>query len=362
MASLKNSLIGCAENSLKMQHADGSFPPGHNGPYFDPETSVRNTAHFLFLYSALYKKTADSRYKSAAENAIAFLKSTTVRPFDKTFHCRDKKGKDKCNGLVGQAWVIEALVEAYEAFGREDCYQLAEQTFLLHPWNEHVSIWNRVEIDGAVLSVDRTFNHQLWFAMSASLLKKTPVAIERAKRFLADIVRYIDLYDDGVIFHNSQLGRLANYRHLGARLFLGQLKANILKKSVKKQLYSKSVGYHGFNLYALAVLKKELPDEPVWQTSLVNKLLAACETPLFLETLDRSEYGYFYNTAGLEIAYAYEAFIGKEDKTQAWLNRQFDLTWEKSCSGFTGNTADVNTAFARAYVGMRFNSEYEAKV
>lgn len=359
MTSLKNSLIGCAENSLKMQHSDGSFPSGHNGPYFDSETSVRNTAHFLFLYSALYKKTADSRYKSAAETAVAFLKSTTARPFDKTFHCRDKKGKDKCNGLVGQAWVIEALVEAYEAFGREDCYQLAEQTFLLHPWNEHVSIWNRVEIDGVVLSVDRTFNHQLWFAMSAALLKKTPVAIQRTKRFLADIVSYIDLYDDGVIFHNSQLGRLANYRHLGARLFLGQLKANLLKSRVKKQLYSKSVGYHGFNLYALAVLKNELPNESVWQTEMIRRIMSACEVPLVLQTLEHSEFGYFYNTAGLEIAYACEMLLGSADKAQVWLNRQFDLTWDNSRSGFTRNTVDTNTALARAYIAMRFENKYE---
>lgn len=360
MTSLKNSLIRSAENCLKMQHADGSFPAGHNGPYFDSETPVRNTAHFLFLYSALYKKTADSRYKRAAEHAISFLKSAVARPAEKTFYCRDKQGKDKCNGLVGQAWVIEALVEAHEAFGRADCYELAEQIFLLHPWNDKVSIWNRVEVDGTVLSVDRTFNHQLWFAMAAALLKNTPVAVERVKRFLNDVVKYVELYDDGVIFHNSQLGRLANYPYLGTRLFLGQLKANLLKSRVKKQLYSKSVGYHGFNLYALAVLKKVLPQEPVWQTEMLCKILSACEVPLVLQTLAHSEFGYFYNTAGLEVAFAYEVLLGSADKAQLWLNRQYDFTWDPHSFGFTKNTADINTALARAYVATRLENEYEA--
>lgn len=263
-----------------------------------------------------------------------------------------------CNGLVGQAWVIEALVKAAKVFSRDDCYQLAEEVFFLHPWHEGISIWSRVEIDGRILPVDRTFNHQLWFAMSAAMLKNTPEAQRRAKSFLNDVAKRVEVYEDGVIFHNSQLGALSNYRHLGWSYLLRQIKARVLRRRFKQQLYSKSVGYHGFNLYAFAVLKRMLPSEPIWQSNLMTQLLEACEQPLFLDTLQTSDYGYFYNLAGLETAYAYEQFSNNDKKPQTWVSRQFQHSYDSASKALTKNVADRNTAFARIYVATRVSEDY----
>lgn len=358
MIDFRKWLIINSDELLKLQRSDGSFVPGHNGPYFDEETPVRNTAHFLFLSSSLYEKTQNSKYKNASYKAIEYLNSSDARPKNGTFYCRNKKGKDSCNGLVGQAWVIEALVKASEVFKRDDCYKLAEEVFLLHPWNEGISIWNRVEIDGCILSVDRTFNHQLWFAMSAAMLNKTAEAQRRAKCFLNVVAKNIEIYDDGVIFHNSQLGALVNYRYLGWRYVLRQVKAKILKGKLEQELYSKSVGYHGFNLYAFAVLKKLLPKEPLWQGNLMAQLLEACEHPLFLDTLQTSDYGYFYNLAGLEIAHAYEQFSNNDEKSQSWIHKQFIHSYNPKSMALTKNVADINTAYARIYVAARLKGNY----
>lgn len=349
-----------ARHSLSKQDStNGYLPAGHNGPYFDPETPVRNTAHYLYLYSSLYERTQSHVWYKAAENAINFLKSESARPHGKTFYCRDKQGKDKCNGLVGQAWVIEALVKAAKVFERTDCYKLAEEVFLLHPWNDGCSIWSRVEIDGNVLPIDRTFNHQLWFAMSGAMLTKTPLAQDRAKSFLNDVARKVEMYDNGVIFHNSQLGMLMNYRHLGWRFFLRQLKAKIVKPKLMQDLYSKSVGYHGFNLYAFSMLKQLLPDEPIWQSNLSNRWINACEKSEFIETLKLSQYGYFYNVSGLEIAVANEVFLNDKNNAQTWISRQIKYSLDRDNQSFTRNVADINTALSRIYVVMSMNNDYK---
>ncbi len=45
---LSNIIQQSSKAALQIQSDDGSFPPGHNGPYHDQETPVRNTAHWLF--------------------------------------------------------------------------------------------------------------------------------------------------------------------------------------------------------------------------------------------------------------------------------------------------------------------------
>ena len=70
--SLDDSLIEAADASLSRQRDDGSFPPGHNGPYHDPETPVRNTAHYLYLYAALYEKTKNGAYRYAVLKSLYY--------------------------------------------------------------------------------------------------------------------------------------------------------------------------------------------------------------------------------------------------------------------------------------------------
>jgi len=355
---LKEILMQSADVALGKQEVNGAFPSGHNGPYFDQETAVRCTAHFLFLLASVYEETGLEKYKKACFSAIDYLKSTEARPYSSTFYCRNTQGKDKCNGLVGQAWIIEALVKAAQVFDRTDCYQIAEEVFLLHPWNTGCSIWSRVEIDGNILPIDKTFNHQLWFAMSAAMLTKTPLAQERAKCFLNNIAMRVETYSDDVIFHKSQLGKLLNYRHLGFRVCLNQFKKKIIKNNME-QVYGKSVGYHGFNLYAFAMLKTLFPEEPIWDGPLINQLLSACERSKFMDTLTSSEYGYFYNFSGLEIAFSYEVFLNDSESARMWINRQFEHAGEEKSLTLTKNVADVNTALARIYIAASLKNDYE---
>ncbi len=359
ISTLINTFI---QQSIEFQKEDGSFAAGHNGPYMDLETPVRNTAHFLFLLSSMYENTKNKIYKNSAYKAIEYIFSKESRPYDITFYHRDKENKDHCNGLIGQAWVIEALVKASEVFDRSDCYELAEEVFLLHPFDEDSGLWNKVEIDGSILGFDRTFNHQLWFAMAGALLTETSIAQSRAKIFMQKVGEKVELYQNGTIYHMSELGSLWNCYKQGIGEFKSRIKQKIIKSKRKEELYFKSVGYHGFNLYAFSLLCKAFPELDFWKSKRFEKLLNAPSNILFQADLVKSEFGYFYNISGVEIAFAYEYFGKKHEDIQKWLNYQIKYTFQDHTNLFTKASKDFNTAQARVYELTRINGEYEIEI
>lgn len=355
-------LLKGAELGLSLQNADGSFPAGHNGPYYDPETPVRNTSHFLFLYASLYERTNDSRFMEAGEKAIAYLQSPHLRPSGTTYNCRKKRGKDRCNGLVGQAWVIEALARAANAFEREDCYKLAEDLFFIHPWDDNIGLWRRVEIDGSVLTYDMTFNHQLWFASSGAMLERSPQISNRVKIFINKVVKHIQLYPDGIICHKSSMGRMRDYYRNGIRA-LSQEYISRLRAMSMEELYSKSVGYHAFNLYAFAMLKEAFPNLLFWESKKFNRMMKVRNELHFINNLKESEYAYKYNISGIEMAYAVETFFPDDrNEIENWLDRQMEETFLDDFHPLTRHVTDEMTAIARIYQAARLNGEYEVNI
>lgn len=352
-------------------HASSFFEPGstdvlsgHNGPYGDPETPVRNTAHLLYMFSAVYRSTGEWKLKQAAERAISYLMSRRARPSGQTFHHRDADGKDRCNGLVGQAWCIESLVAAARVFGREDCYDLAEAVYRLHPFNDSVGLWQRRDIDGSLLSFDPTFNHQLWFAAAAALLDETPTARQSAAVFLTKVAAVVQTFPNGIIYHASPMGSLVNYGRLGAKALIGEARRRFRRRadSVRHRLYAKSIGYHAFNLYAFAMLKEALPGHPVWRTALIDRLMDACDSEEFEQQLRDSLFGYYYNVSGIELAYAYEVFRGDHAGARRWLQRQFDNTWANSQQPLGRDSTDAPTTNARVYAATRLRNDYRIEV
>ncbi|MCH7409686.1 hypothetical protein MM239_09795 [Belliella sp. DSM 111904] len=361
---LNDLLLKASTRILKMQNIDGSFPSGHNGPYNDPETPVRNTAHVLFFLSDLYSKTNDDTFKKSALKCMEYLKSDKSRPFFKTFYHRDKIGKDSCNGLVGQAWCIEALVKASICFDDEESYSLAQEVFFLHKFDDRIGLWNRTEINGDILGFDGTFNHQLWFAASAGMLSRTPAALEAVDIFLDKIVSKVKLYGDNIIYHESSMGDLYKYLNLGLRSFLGQVKSRAKNAvpSYKSGLYSKSVGYHAFNVYALAMLKVSRPKHELWESNLIQKILTVTESDNFRSTLKNSKYGYFYNTSGIELAFGFESLLENTTVANNWLNLQFENTFLNIEEPLSNNSPDRNTSIARIYAASRLKENYLIKI
>lgn len=343
------------------QNANGALPAGHNGPYHDPETPIRNTAHFLFLLSAitddLYTET-----EQAPHLAASYLHGSQNWPNVYSYHIRDKQGKDKCNGVVGQAWVIEALVAAASRFNRENLYDHAESLFLLHPWDNNSCLWHRVEPDSSVLAVDGTFNHQLWFAATASMLHRTPAAQERAHAFLTQVAANVQTYRNGVVKHDSPMASIRQASRSGIRCGLGNAKRRINKALPNRQTYIKSVGYHGFNLYAYAILKQAFPEHSFWKSKKFNKLLTPIMAPAFEDELDQSIFSWHYNLSGIEFAFAAETFLEDRKLAETWVNKQFQRTWLSEHEPLARNATDRNTANARIYQAARLKADYQIEL
>lgn len=358
---LDEAIILAAEDALRLQRQDGSMPAGHNGPYHDAELPTRNTAHWLCIYSYLYETEKSEKWKVAGERALSYLMGMECRPYGKAFHCRDKEGKDKCNGLVGQAWVIEALVAAGKAFDRKECIDLAEEVFLLHSFDQNVGLWNRVEIDGERLSFDPTFNHQLWFAAAGSLLRSSEIQ-SQVESFINKVVRNVQLYSNGVIYHASSMGHLFDYLKKGKIFFINEIILRVKRIFSRRTLYKKSVGYHAFNLYALSMLKTKFPRNDVWLSKGIKRALDVNNKKSFVGCLDCTPFSYLYNVSGIEMAYALEVFLGDEVSASQWLVEQFSRTYSDPAHLLFDGVPDPYTSCARLYQACRLSGRYEIKL
>lgn len=266
-----------ARDGLDLQRDDGSFPPGRNYTYDEPETPVRTTSHWLQILTKAYEISGDGAFEDAANSAIDYLLSEDIRPSGFTYHCRNVESKDNCNGLVGQAAPIRFLSLAAEVLGREDAKETAKEVFLLHPFSEDLGLWERVEIDGRTLSYDRTLNHQIIFAASATgLVSDLKIVESRLKQFLDTLQTNMHLHSDGLIKHyvRPPLSKVLQ------SIIRAPRRSDMLVNEVAFHYYSfsperrkKERGYQTVNLASLSTLKTQFPDHEFWEGSKFSRAL-----------------------------------------------------------------------------------------
>lgn len=328
-------------SSIELQANDGHMPAGHNGPYRDPETPVRNTSHYLISFIRAWELTLDERFKAAANKCLGWLLGEGSYRRDYTFHCRTKQGKDQCNGLMGQAWVIEALLFASEKLGSKQARDLAREIFLCHPFDESTGLWSRIEPDGRVLGVDVTFNHQLWFAASAAPLASDIDEVQSCLELFFEKSRsFWKLASNGRIIHPLILpeNRLKEY-----------IKRNV-KLKYRRTMVVKEVGYHAFNLLALAMIRESgfvLPDHVLAKVERAVQYLFTLE---FTQLIEITPFGFDYNPPGWEVPVAMMLLGQKEiDSSIPWLERQFEHSFELPEAFVRGGICDPATHRARIY-------------
>ncbi|MBH30602.1 MAG: hypothetical protein CMG71_01255 [Candidatus Marinimicrobia bacterium] len=365
--TLSEFLISIADKALSEPRR--FIQPGCNGPYNDYETPVRNYGHWLITFSKCFELTGDKVYLEKIEQLAEYLISNDARPHGFSFHHRSKEGKDKCNGLVGQAWTFEALTYASSILVDQKYAELAEEVFFQHHFNVEYGLWNRLEIEGNILSIDNTFNHQLWFASCAALLD-TP----RRKEILGKVIQFIEclpqnvsVLDSGLIYHpierninqdDSNPSSKSKFRGiLKSLLFFssrlkGQSKDN--NKEFNEKIIHKSVGYHQFNMYAFAALQESLPDHYFWKSSEIKKSVNFMLSNEFKNGLLNNIYGFSYNPPGFEVPYALSV-LGNLNKNELveisslWVNEQIKRCYNTKTNMMDRNTNDYLTHTARIY-------------
>lgn len=263
-------LVEAARTGLNLQQDEGSFPPGRNYTYDEPETPVRTTSQWLETLTKAYEITGDSEFSVAANRAIEYLLSEEVRPHGYTYYCRDTESKDRCNGLVGQAAPIRALAKASEVFDHPEARETAEEVFELHPFSEELGLWERVEIDGQLLSFDRTLNHQIIFAAASARLSSENESIkQRIEHFLDRLQENIHTHANGLIKHYVRPPLPLMLRSV----VQAPRRYNMLINEIAFHYYSfseerreKERGYQTVNLVALSVLREEFPEHEFWES------------------------------------------------------------------------------------------------
>ncbi len=353
--SLAEILLRAASQALQTQdRASGALPPGHNGLYHDPETPVRNTAHWLISFLEAQRLSGEPAFRRAAEAALSYLLSAEARPGGTSFFHRQSPPKDSCNGLIGQAWTIEALVFAALRLELEEPLRLAREVFLIHPFDEATGIWRRIEPDGRSLPIDYTFNHQLWFCAMGGLLvsvQPDPDVESRVAAFLARIWDNLELHASGLVVHGL--------RPRGLRARLKSAAKRVLRPAEARSGYLREIGYHAFNTYGFSILKAARPDEPLWTDRRFRRMVAFLAGDEYAANIGSSLHGFPYNPPGSETAVTAQAFNTQADhlvptaRVRQLVNEQFRRGYDADSGSMSRDTADPVTATARLYELVR---------
>lgn len=363
MATLKQLIIDSAYSGLSMQNEDGSMPAGHNGPWMDRDSPVRNTAHWLITFLHSWEFTNDCVFKSGAEQALDYLCSKKARPYNSAFFCRLPGKKDSCNGLIGQAWALEALLTAAAKLKQTECFDLAKSIYLRHPYNKSSGLWSIVEVDGRSLGTMKTLNQQIWFAtIGAKIveLQFNKVIDMQVRIFLKNIMNYLAIDKSGFIYHRfkapksravnliSRYKRYMNCYKKNAATFTDE---DLTKTQYLKRL---SIGYHSFTLFGLALLANRYPNTGIQKSEQFRGALSYISSTNYLTEIYHNPYCFGYNPTGIELAYVIGEFAGKRDEAvikiqKDWVSNQFKKTYNVEINLMNKNAVDPQTLAARLY-------------
>lgn len=357
---LKESADARYEQFLQWGHA----APGNNGPYGSKDTPVRNTGHWLIIYAYLWKRTGYYHYRKIAEIFAKYLLSIQSRSQSGAIPCMEEGGQDSLNGLIGQAWTIEALVYAYQTLGHKKYLRCAIQIFKSQKFDYRTGFWKRVEPDGKILDYDMTLNHQVWFGMSGrmilSCIEDRRIREQVERHFDRVHKEYFGIHADGLIRHFGAMKRLRkSFLALYTKQYIkyAGLTTGLLKED-KVDIMKQEQGYHVFELYGYARLAMLDPDYPLFRTKAFSKAL---RYGMRMGTLNRklgiddpdtmNRYAYGYNSPAFEWPLVQLIFRKKtdKDKVTSLLKIQKKLTYNEKTKMFDRHTDDPETLTARLY-------------
>ena len=139
------------------------FPGGWNGPHLALETPVRNSCHWLVTYSILYDITGVEKYKVRSYELFRWLNDGNPFYQNGFYINRQRQGQDFCNGVIGNAWIIEAF-SIFESVFKESTSK--NKIIDSMKFDSRTSLWHRFDPINRNYKIDYTFDHQAWYASS----------------------------------------------------------------------------------------------------------------------------------------------------------------------------------------------------
>lgn len=310
---------------------------GVNGPHKHKDTIVRVTAHWMIATLKTYELTNEKKYLEFAIKLKEELVKKKHRPFDETFVCRLRKGVDG-NGLIGQAWAIEALIFGWKKLKDNDLRDLAIKIVNKHKQKKN-GLWVARTPQGKNMFCD-TINQQIWFTAMASLLPDAE--IRRKVRI------FMDKIEKNILTRRNGRVKL-NARSSSLKEFIYQ-KSLLVRKKLFNQKITKEIGYHSFAVKGLILLKNQFKNDAFWKEKKFQKIKKYTFSKEYLKNLEDNIFGYGYNVSGIELAFIIESMLPQKEQLKIkFLKKQFSKTYDKKKSLMERNTLDKKTLSARIY-------------
>lgn len=348
----------------------GHATAGHNGPHGHLDTPVRNTSHYLIIYSYLYKKTKECKYLKICNLFAEYLFTEQSKSKSGAIQCMVTDKFDHLNGLIGQGWVIEALLYYYEISKDIRCIEVSKKIFFAqkYDWNKH--LWYRTELDGSNIGIDPTYNHQSWFA--ACSYKLNDFCDDNIiDHIITDFIKYgserdVRIYPDGMLRHSINL-MTPTTKKIKRRVIIKHLLTPI-KWINKRKLDPKYMeyAYHIFDLYGLCILKERYHNLPIFSSSKFKK---AVDFAMNIDAINKkcdvynsikkncefNVYSYSYNCPAFELPYV---AISNGINDTKLIDKTFEtlklLMWDEKTEQFTRWQPDIETWNARTYEIIRY--------
>lgn len=339
LVTIHDLLVDGASKGIQLQREDGSFPQREPSYYGDTQFPIRTTAQWLRVFAEVHSLTGDERYKKAADRAASYLLSESARPHGFTFHCRDVDDKDSCNGVFGQAIPIWALSIASERLDDDHLMDTAREVANLHTYESELALWNRVEINGEILPIDRTLNHQVAFAAALSHVDDSELQSE-VKHFLDSFLQIAGIHSNGTIRH------LVNTPIYSRTLSTGNKKA-VFRNKILYEAYNflpsmkrKEISYHPLNLFWLSQLKKNFPDHSLWHSEYISLATQIIEKNRFEEQLAQTDMAFSISVSGFYLGIASLVFNSSRTAATEWIEKQIEIAYDISEDSLASDIPD----------------------
>lgn len=366
---------GVASKLIEYYKSNKQIFEGINGPYDDPETRVRNLSHLIVIVCIMNQRTGG--YSDLLNIMADDLKSNIEE--NGLYKMRKKPGKDQSNGVIGHAWVIEALTYLYKNLNDESCLSLAVDLAGKHIFSKEYNLWYIPVENGKSSEIDLTLNHQLWYAASLaelnSIVKSDDIKLQ-VNSFMDNLPKICKTSVDGKIAHSIYFRDSFGGKIKGCvkrAIDLTEELLNLPSMTYKEQ------GYHVFNLMALARLYILFPQAAIFNSSFFEKVIKYVNSQKFFEGLHNSNiskdkslhnnitdsaekniniYGYPYNVPGFELEYISEVFkdyypINKH-VVENCMKEQIELTFSDETLMFTHGCHDKWAVNYRTYEYYRY--------
>ena len=332
-------------------------PGGHNGPYFDIETPVRNSAHWLASMSIAYSLTGDRAFRRAGEALTRFLLSSLMKIDGVHIH-RQRFPKDWSNGVIGPAWVSEGLMLAGRHFDIDVATRAGADLLRGLGFDEDRSLWQTWDPATGSRGTDRTVNHQVFCTAIAAEFDQDAVLRSRVDRFIENSLGVIVRTDhNGVLQHHVSMSlaqRLAHRIFIAARNQTGaRLRRAAMRHGSVPDVALRDVGYHVFSLYSISRLAAARPSAQLTMIPEVRAAASAVTSIISAPRYPDNPYGYAYNPVGFELPSiastpGLEGTVSDEVVADAY-RLQMDRTSEPDTGLLTRSTLDPLVLSARGY-------------